>query len=220
VRPFGPELVAIVRVAWPRFHFLMLHRDLYFHLHDPFAIAERFPPPWDARGSLAELTWPAEPLPPRTVEMLDAILKNGDGPFLLGSAQILVDGGQIAVQRPIPDLKLVRDVWALLPDSTRRQVWPASFTFSNELRFDLVVIPDSLEGGLRGYAGEDQARDYPESRYERSLQVAVESGDRQALEQLLARRNVNEMIRIAVLVICSGFGAMVILKLLSVFGVF
>jgi hypothetical protein len=214
-RPFGPSLVAIVQVLWPRFRVLVLGRELYRQLHDPFAIAERFPPDWEARGSLPDLAWPPEPLPRRTVAMLDAILKHGDGPFLLGASQTVVDGGKIVLQRPVPDEKLFRDLWATLPDSVRRSIWPATFAFGNELGFDLLAMPAIPEGGLTGYLDENQARDYPDSRYERHLQVAIESNDQPMLDKLLARKTTSEMIRLALIIICVAFGAAALLRVLS-----
>lgn len=207
-QPFGPAHVAVVRAAWPRFHFLILSTELYGFLHDPFAIAERFEPSWEARGALPSLAWSAEPLPKRTVAMLDAILKNGDGPFLLGAAQTLVDGGKIALERPEPDEERLRDLWALLPASVRRSIWPATFAYSNDLGFDLLVMPALPKDGLPGYLGEDQARDYPDSRYERHLQVAIETGDQQMLDRSLNRKATNEMLRLALIAVgvCLGLG--------------
>jgi hypothetical protein len=216
VRPFGRAFVAIVRVSWPRFHFLVLGRELYNLLHDPFAIAERYPPDWHARGSLAALAWPAEPLPKRTVAMLDAVLKNGDGPFLLGASQTLVDGGKIVLQRPEPQERLLRDLWALLPDSVRRSIWPATYVFSNDLGFDLLVMPALPDAGLPGCLGEDQVRDYPDSRYERHLQVAIEAGDQSMLDRLLSRKSTNEMIRLALIIIAVSLGVGAMAKVLSV----
>ena len=58
---------------------------------DPFAVAERFPPDWQARGPLERLEWPDEPPPRRLVEATQQVLKNGDSPTLLGGVQALVD---------------------------------------------------------------------------------------------------------------------------------
>jgi hypothetical protein len=214
-RPFGATSVAIVNVLWPRIRALALGLELYCHLHDPFAIAERFPPDWDARGSLPDLAWPPEPLPRRTVAMLDNVLKNGDGPFLLGASQTLVDGGKICLQLPAADPKLFRDLWALLPDSVRRSIWPATFAFRNDLGFDLLAIPALPEGGLPGYLDDERARDYPESRYERHLQIAIESNDQPMLDKLLARKSTSEMIRLALIIIAVAFGAAGLLRVLS-----
>ena len=81
--PFGKRHVAVVSVAGWRFRFLILTRQLYDVIPDPFAIADRYPPNWDASGSAPSLEWPEQPLPRRTVAWLDDIFKNGDGPFLL-----------------------------------------------------------------------------------------------------------------------------------------
>jgi hypothetical protein len=204
----------------PSAHFLTLPLDLYAHLHDPFAIADRFLPDWTARGSLPELAWPPEPLPKRTVAMLDDLLKHGDGPFLLGAAQALVDGCKIVLERSAPAEKQMRELWALLPASVRRGIWPATFVLRNDLHFDLLAMPALAEGGMPGYLSEDQARDYPDSRYERHLQLAVESGDQAALDHLLSRKSTSEMIKLALMIIAFCFGAGAIAKALTVLGVF
>src|SRR5260370_282778 len=64
----------------------------------------------------------------------------------------------------------------------------------------VVASPAVPEGGAAGYLSEDQARDYPESHYERDLQVAVESKDQRALDRLLSRRSSTETLRLALLI--------------------
>jgi hypothetical protein len=196
VVPLLRRHVAIVSVAGRRFRFLILTRALYNAVPDPFAIVERYPPKWDA--PLDSLEWPTEPLPRRTVVQLDQIFKHGDGPLLLGACQTLVDSGRIAIRRDRPEPGLIRDLWNLLPDSTRRGTWPATFAYSAGLGFGLVVLPAIPDGGLPGYLTEDQARDYPESRYERELQTAVEHGDQRTVDTLFARRTSSETLRLAV----------------------
>jgi len=202
--PFARRRVAVVSVSGRRFRFLVLPRALYDAIPDPFTIAERFPPRWESSGTLATLEWPEERLPKRTIEQLDAIFKHGDGPFLLGACQTLVDSGRIALVRPEPAPQLCRDLWNLLPDSTRRQTWPATFAYSTDLSFGLVVMPQMPEGGMTGYLSEDQARDYPESRYERELQVAVEHGDQRTVDRLLARRSSAETLRLALWIVLAA----------------
>jgi hypothetical protein len=202
--PFGRRQVAVVSVAGRKFRFLILPRRLYDVIPDPFAMVDRFPPQWDASRTLPTLEWPEELLPPRTIAQLDAIFKHGDGPFLLGACQTLVDGGRIIIQRPEPDAKLVRDLWNLLPDSTRRQTWPATFAYSKVLNFGVVVLPAIPDGDLGGYLTEDQARDYPESRYERELQIAVEHNDQRTVDRLFARRSSAETLRLAIWIVLSA----------------
>jgi hypothetical protein len=201
--PFGSQHILVAQVAGPptystlRFRLLVIGRELYDHLHDPFRIAEQFPPNWEARGDLPDLEWPAESGPThRTVAQLTEVLKQND-PFFLGASQTLVDTGRIVLEAPEPQPKRIRDLWTLLPDSTRRSCWPATFAFSPEPGFDLLVMPKVPEGGIPGYLDEEQARDYPESRYERTLQVVVEAGDQPALDRLLARRSSAETLRLA-----------------------
>lgn len=200
--PLGRRHVTVVCVAGRRFRFLILPRALYNAIPDPFAIAERFPPKWD--GPLDSIEWPGEPLPRRTVAQLDRVFKHGDGPLLLGACQALVDSAQIAIQRDGPDPGLVRDLWNLLPDSTRRATWPATFAYSVGLGFGLVVLPTVPDGGLLHYLTEDQARDYPESKYERELQSAVEAGDQRAVNALFARRTSAETLRLAVWIVLAA----------------
>src|SRR5687767_7815600 len=78
-RPLGPRHVAVVQVAdQPEalgFRLLVLPRAAYVNLlGDPFVVADRFPPDWEARGELPALTWPAEPSPRRTVQEVQKVL--------------------------------------------------------------------------------------------------------------------------------------------------
>src|SRR5262249_62319606 len=97
-QPFGKAHVAVVHVADQGaddtgrpgalgFHLLVLTRADYARLgRDPFAIAERFAPPWLARGDLPVLTWPAGPLPPRTVAQAQQVLQRAGGAGVLARA--------------------------------------------------------------------------------------------------------------------------------------
>ena len=203
--PFGKKHVAVVRVEDRpgsgdilAFRFLVLARELYRHLGDPFAISDRFPPDWTATGALPDLAWPPEPLPERTLEQLDVVLKHGDTGLLLGATQALVDGNRVLIQRIGPDESLVRGLWQLLPDRSRADLWPASFAFSDELGLHFAILPAlPFEKRPPGVLAEEAVRDYPQSRYELHLQIAVESGDRAAVRRLLARRTSDDMIRLA-----------------------
>jgi hypothetical protein len=210
--PFAGRRAAVVSVSGRKFRFLILPQALYGAIPDPFAIVERFPPRWD--GPLPSLEWPPEPLPKRTVAQLDAIFKHGDGPLLLGACQTLVDSGRIAIRREQPEPGLCRDLWNLLPDSTRRQTWLATFAYTPALGFGLVVLPEVPPGGLPGYLGEDQTRDYPESRYERELQTAVEAGDQRTIDRLLARRTSAETLRLALWMVLGAAAASVAMRVI------
>src|SRR5438105_1274491 len=65
-QPLGPDHVAVVQVADQGtddagrpgalgFHLLILPRKPYAIIGDPFLIAHRFPPPWEARDELLAL---------------------------------------------------------------------------------------------------------------------------------------------------------------------
>ena len=109
-------------------------------------------------------------------------LANAESPALLGGAQILVDGGKVVFVRRAPDPGLIRGLWTLLPSRTRSELWPATFAYSNALRFDAVVVPRPGIEDFTSYTTEEQAADYPAGRYELSLQTAAESGDQAGLD--------------------------------------
>lgn len=215
--PFGKKHVAVVR-AEDRpggalgFRFLVLARELYKYLGDPFAVGERYPPDWNATGRLTDLAWPMEVLPERTVEQLDIILKSGDGPLLLGSAQALVDGNRVLLTRGEPG-SFVRDLWQLLPDRTRCDLWPATFAYSDELGFHAATGP-TLPTPRHGVQVlmEEAIRDYPQSSYELNLQLAIESGDHAALRKLLARRTADDTIRLGLYILAFALFAAAVVK--------
>jgi hypothetical protein len=219
--PFGRAGVAVAQVADRpdgslAFRFLVLARDLYRHLGDPFAVADRFPPDWAATGTLPVLAWPPQPLPRRTVELTQGILKEADAgkwmDLLLGGTQALVDGGRVLVKRSGPDEALLRGLWQLLPDRTRRDLWPASFAFSDELGFHAAAMPE-LPPDPRGLRHtEDGLRDYPQGNYELDLQIAAEAGDQRELDRLFARRTSAETLRLGLTIV---IGALVIAALLK-----
>jgi len=202
------------------FRVLVLPRDAYDDLlgGDPFTLAERLPAAWDGGEALPTLDLPAEPPPPRTVAEVRRILQRtraplpedadldpeelvvaqAESPALLGGVQVLVDGGKVFFRRQRPDNELLRDLWTLLPTSTRRELWPASFAFCNQLGFDALVMPFRDDSHLDYYTDEDQAADYPAGRYELGLQVAAEAGDQHELDALFGRRSVAETWRLGV----------------------
>lgn len=217
--PFGPRHVAVVQVAdrpGPgdplAFRFLVLGRDLYRHLGDPFAVADRHPPRWDVTGPLAVLEWPHEVLPPRTVQQVDATLKHGDSPLLLGSTQALVDGSRVVVKRSEPDEALLRGLWQLLPDRTRCDLWPASFAFSLELGFHFAAMPEVPPLDPNTHHDEERVRDYPQGGYELSLQIAAEHGDQRELDRLFARRTSGDTIRLGLYILGGAMLVAVLFK--------
>ncbi|MFO0802200.1 MAG: hypothetical protein U0791_03615 [Gemmataceae bacterium] len=215
--PFGKKRVAVVTVADRPdgslgFRFLVLDRALYGQLGDPFAIADRFPPDWSAKGPQPMLEWPPEPLPPRRVDELQRILKTGDTSLLLGATQVLVDGGRVALKRGEPQNELIRGLWQLLPNRTRAELWPASFAFSDELGLDAVAMPEPPSDPARVRHSEDGLRDYPQSRYELNLQIAIESGDQRELDHLFNRRTSDETIRLGLTIIAIALALALVFK--------
>jgi hypothetical protein len=203
------------------FHVLVLAMSEYRDfLGDPFLVADQFQAPWHGAGQpLMSLALCAKSLKRRSLVDVQAVLKrvksgalregqdpqtveltveNSDGPALLGGVQVLVDGGKLVFVRPGPDEGLIRGLWTLLPDRTRRELWPATFAFGNELGFDALVVPSVANHDFSGYTTEEQAADYPTGHYELSLQTAAEAGDQSALDRLFARRSSGEVLRLAV----------------------
>ena len=184
VRDAGSDLRFDARV--------LLHRDYVQLGGDPFAIAERFPPT-DELVTFAALTPLAATASLDTIRGLLQREKTShgtllaDGPTLLGGVQALVDGGKLIAERSAPDPAFVRDLWTLLPIGSRARLWPASFAYSTELRFDVVVVPRRDHVIESGYVTEEQAGDYPAGSYELALQTAVDDGDEAEMRRLLSR---------------------------------
>ncbi|HKI36118.1 MAG TPA: hypothetical protein VKA46_29950 [Gemmataceae bacterium] len=228
-QPFGKQHVAVVQVAECGvddagrpgalgFRLLVLSHEAYAFLGgDPFALAERFPPPWEARGELPALSCPAEPPPRRTVADIQALFERHKviQPTLLGGVQALVDGGRVVFERSEPDPDMIRALWALLPWKTRAALWPASFAFGNRLGFDALVVPTVQGVEFADYLREEQAGDYPEGRYEHGLQVAAESGDQAELDALFARRSRAEVRRLGLLLLVAVIVLTVVMNWLS-----
>ena len=222
-RPFGRKHVAVVQVsdrggAGLALRFLVLHRDLYRHLGDPFAVADRFPPDWAAVGPLPVLEWPPELLPRRTVGPLQALLKGCDPAteemaLLLGCAQVLVDGGRVVVKRPAPDERFLRSLWQLLPDRARADLWPASFHFGDPRDFHAAAVLDPPPDPDGLHHTEDGLKGYPPGRYELALQAAVEAGDQGELDRLLARRSADDTLRLGLYLVAAAVLVALVLKL-------
>ncbi|MBL8797414.1 MAG: hypothetical protein JNM56_26160 [Planctomycetia bacterium] len=212
-QPLGTRHVAVVQVADQGsddagrpgalgFRLLVVPREDYgLWLGDPFALADRFPPPWSARGDLPTLLFPREPPSRRTVEQVRQVLKNGDSATLLGGVQALIDAGRIVFQRPAPAPDLLRQLWLLMPQSSRAEIWPATFAFGNDLRFDVLVTPRVDPARFPDYLTEEQAGDYPQGRYELDVQIAAESGDQRALDALFTRRSSRQTLKLAVILL-------------------
>ena len=219
-RPFERGRVAVVQAAAEgqppvlRFHCLAIPIDVYAGVGDPFHIAERFAPPWGERIALPTLAWLDE-VETRTVGQIQRVLQEDDGPTLLGAAQALVDGGRVVFERPFPAPDLLRRLWLLLPQSTRADVWPASYAFGPELDVQAVVVPKADPAAFPCYITEPQAGDYPEGRYELNLQIAAEAGDQMALDRLLSRRSSRQTVWLAVVLLIAAMGLAALTRFLD-----
>jgi hypothetical protein len=179
---------------------------------DPWQLLELFPH-HDDKGELvpiaAERLWPTR----RDVNTIRTILKEGDSPLLLGSAQALLDGCKIAVNQTDVSPHYVQELWQLLPDQSRMEWSFASYARSTENRFDVVVLPEGRPISP-GYLSAEQVRDYPEGRYELALQFAAENGDQRELDRLFARKTSNQILKMVIAMIAFALAAIVIIKLI------
>jgi hypothetical protein len=199
--PFTSRLVAVVQVADQTdalaFRFLIFPRKLYRLLGaDPFHLVDQVgPPPWEARGTLPSLPDDSlTPSPYRKVPDVQRVLDVPHSPNLLGGVQALLDGGRLVFERREPAEDLVRSLWTLLPTSTRADLWPASFAYSNALHFHVVVVPQASGPDYENYITEEKVGDYPEGHYEQALQSATEWGNQAELDRLFARRSLTQTV--------------------------
>ena len=176
-KPLTKNHIAVVRVKdeyadFPKglfFHILVVPKSTYdAWIRDPFLLAEKIAPTWEAADPMPSVTMAEEAFTPRTVAQVQGVLKrvkasalkddedpeapdfertaaNSESPALLGGVQILVDGGKLVFVRPEGDLQLAAGMWLLLPERTRCRLWPCSFAFSDELDFDLLIVPQLEE---------------------------------------------------------------------------
>jgi hypothetical protein len=206
VQPWSGGHVVIVQAADVEgvgllFRLLLLPSALYADLAaDPFHLSEHFPPDWQVRGDLPILT-PPPPPPPRSADAVRGVLNVPQSATLLGGVQALLDGGKLAFERTAPDPHLVRSLWTLLPTASRGELWPATFAFGNALGFHVIVTPRIEGPTFANYVSEENAGDYPEGTYERSLQIAAESSDQETLDKLFARRSRAQTLRLAIILL-------------------
>jgi hypothetical protein len=199
--PIEANIVAVITVlelatAMDVFRVLFVSETVYRGVADPFRIADAFPINPHDRGSLPVLAWDRDSafIPPNVLD-IQAVFKAGNGPFLLGSAQAILDGTMIRLARSAPDRQSIRQLWQLLPVATRAERFPCEYCFRECYPFSIAVLP-ALPGQLPpNTISEEQAKDYPAGPYELAMQVAVESGDQASFESLLARRTGREMFR-------------------------
>jgi hypothetical protein len=185
------------------FRGLVISRRAYDLIGDPFVIGASFPASWQSTGQLPALAWPEGDIPVRTLEDVRRVLKSQDGPVLLGAAQAVVDGARLVFERHDPASDLLAGLWMLLPSSTRSRLWPATFALNNALNFDVVVARAPVGDRYPGYMTEAQAAEYPEGAYERSLQIAAETGDEGELAALWARRSRAQTFRLGIFLLVA-----------------
>ncbi len=195
--PCGRRHVAVGRAAGRRVDALVWDRRTYRELGDPFQLSDAFPPAF-AAADFETLTWPPEPLPARTAAGVAALLATNDGPLLLGGTQALLDGSRLLFAPSADGEAVFRAVWQLLPGRSRGELWPSTRTTNPGLTFHAAASPGVPNDWPAGALAADQARDYPEGRYELALQAAAEAGDQAELDRLFARRSSADTLQLAV----------------------
>jgi hypothetical protein len=60
------------------------------------------------------------------------------------------------------------------------------------------VVPRAAGPDFEHYVTEERIGDYPDGRYERNLQIAVETGDQEEINALLSRRSRSQVVRLGV----------------------
>jgi hypothetical protein len=120
---------------------------------------------------------------------------------LLGGAQALLDGRRLVFERLGPEPDLLRDLWSMLPVSSRAELWPASFAYGNAHRFDALVVPHATGDDYFDYVRDNEAGDYPEGRYELALHTAIDNADQNEVDALFARRSRSQTVRLGVMLL-------------------
>lgn len=201
---FGKKHTTVVQYADQPggfgFRLMVLNRKLSDAIADPFAVADRFPPDWSARGSLPPLSWPPDSMPERAVEEIAALMAP-DQPFYLGAIQSLLDGVRIAVPRPAPDDTVPRALWQLLPYRERSHLAFATFAFRPDERLNLAVLPTLPDPLPFGWVSEAKCGDHPPGVYEVALQLATEGRNQRQMDRLLHRRSSKDTLRLALILI-------------------
>jgi len=202
------DVVAVCQTRGTMVRILAVPGSLYRLVHDPFRLTREWVPEFTTHGQLESLPWIHGRPAPRSLADVQKVLREGDGPTLLGAAQVLVDGGRLVFQRSQPDPVLLEQIWMLLPDSVRGELSIATFARSNELKFDLLTTPIVDHIHFPRYLREREAGDYPEGRYELSLQMAVEADNEGQMLELFARRSGSQAMRLAwtLLLVAIGLG--------------
>lgn len=200
------------------FHFLILTRSDYEETNaEAFEILRAQPALWERRGDLPLAALPRS-LQLRSLGEVEAVLRQPEGPLLLGSTQALLDGSRLAFRRDLPANESFAGLWKLIPYRSAVELRLATFAFSNALSWNILAGPalDPNEYDYR-YLSEPQAENYPEGRYELSLQIAVEAGDEAAMRRLLLRRTRKDTLRMALWLLTGMMLASLVFGLVRAF---
>ncbi|QVL34669.1 hypothetical protein KIH39_12400 [Telmatocola sphagniphila] len=153
-------------------------------------------------------------LPVRKVEDVRNRFKNGDGPFLLGASQALVDGSRIVIPREKPDREILENLWSFLPYSARSLSYVSFSKSETNHSVHVRVLPLTEAANSPGFLTEDQCRDYPPSQFEQQLQYALDYSDQKLFDRLMCRRSSRETLKMAWLMLIVALVVMVASRIL------
>jgi hypothetical protein len=194
-------------------HGLLLTRKAYELIGHPFALADFAPVQWSARDDYPDLDLQAFRVPhPRTADIL-ATLQEADTPLLYGLLQCLLDGGRALLIQDESIEPLLRQVWPMVPYSTRARLRVATWADSTALYYSVLAQPRAPEPWPAGVLLAEQLRDYPEGRYELAMQVAIENNRQHDYEALLQRRSSVYTLKLALAILVAVMLLSVVMKL-------
>ena len=160
------------------------------------------------------LDWSDEAIPARAMEHVCRILQRDDGPNLLGGSQGRWTAAGSCSSACSGDGFAPRP-WALLPTSTRSELWPASFAFGNALGFHTLVTPRAEGPEFEGYLTDEQAGDYPKAATSWPCSLPPRRATSRELERLFARRSRAETFRLGVMILAASVLLLFILALIK-----
>ncbi|MSR30727.1 MAG: hypothetical protein EXR99_04400 [Gemmataceae bacterium] len=135
----------------------------------------------------------AEPVP-WTPQTLAEILKAKWGPNYLGAAQALLDGNRVILPPRENPHEIAKNLLFLLPLANRLEIGLTLLPSVNNKNFQIQTeMPGKSGKEEPGAVLFSQAGDYPEGKFEYSLQWAVENEDLYELNRLYFRKTTTQV---------------------------
>jgi hypothetical protein len=191
-----------------------LHAETYRWARDPFFWMANYP--LEEKIGLHATEFQKNLMPDTAkVAKLREVFKSGDGAFLMGGAQAIVDGAKIRLKRPQAELSPIQTLWPFLPYSARGfsicTFWPHTEMVTMP---QFVIAPEYATATVPGYLTEDQCREYPESPFEQQLQYSLDYADQDLFDKLMLRRSSSDTLRLGCYLVIFVLVLLVVSKLL------